>query len=62
MLAGILKLPAKSLPIPKALPPAASKAHSPPDEPPGVLKKLQIISKFHATFRNDRQTSNGRQN
>lgn len=37
-LAGILKLPAKSPPIPNALPPETNNAHSPPDEPPGVLK------------------------
>lgn len=37
-LAGILILPAKSHPVPNVLPPEANSAHSPPDEPPGVLK------------------------
>lgn len=40
ILAGIRRLPARSLPVPKAQPPAASRAHSPPEEPPGVLQKL----------------------
>ena len=41
--AGILKLPAISLPIPNGVPPAATIAPSPPDDPPGVLKICYTI-------------------